>query len=542
MSRGDASGAALALPELERCLREPGYTPPRRAVRALLEALSNLPEAEVDAVERALARAGQPAVDAALGALATAEEGLRAAGLRLLERLVEPEVDGPARAALVAALEDGSPRCRKLAARALRKLRVADTEAPLIAALRRAPTSEWKSLVDALGALGGAASLSVLWAPQGADPDLERRILRARLGIERRLLRAQPAGIELSRALPGSMQVELGCRAGLSELLASELGAGWKPVVLAPDRVEIEHAGTLGELLVARTALDLALVVPLGAPSAAPAVERIADALTRAETLAAFAAWTRGVPRFRVAWTSGGHRRAQSWALAAAIEQRTRELVNDANGALWTVRAAPDASGVLRLLPRLEPDPRFAYRQRVVRAASHPTVAAALARVAGVQPDEVVWDPFVGSGLELIERARLGSVRALFGSDVDAAALEAARANLVAAGHSGAQLVQRNALEFAPADVSLILTNPPMGRRLLRDGSLSGLLTAFVRHAASVLRPSGRLVWLSPLPRETERAARSAGLRVAAGPEVDMGGFSACFQMLTREQAQERGA
>ena len=32
--------------------------------------------------------------------------------------------------------------------------------------------------------------------------------------------------------------------------------------------------------------------------------------------------------------------------------------------------------------------------------------SSALARAAGVQPQEVVWDPFVGSGLELIERAR----------------------------------------------------------------------------------------------------------------------------------------
>src|SRR5947207_4079330 len=55
------------------------------------------------------------------------------------------------------------------------------------------------------------------------------------------------------------------------------------------------------------------------------------------------------------------------------------------------------------------------FRSRVadVAAASHPTIAAALARVAGTAPDEVVWDPFCGSGAELVERGRLGSARLL---------------------------------------------------------------------------------------------------------------------------------
>jgi len=150
-----------------------------------------------------------------------------------------------------------------------------------------------------------------------------------------------------------------------------------------------------------------------------------------------------------------------------------------------------------------------------------------------VQADEVVWDPFVGSGLELVERARLGAVRELWGSDIDPLALEAARANLAAAG-CAAELVLRSALEFAPPGVSLIISNPPMGRRVARDGSLGPLLESFVRHAASVLRPSGRLVWLSPLGKHTERVARECRLEVQSRAEVDLGGFSATLQIFTR--------
>jgi predicted RNA methylase len=299
-----------------------------------------------------------------------------------------------------------------------------------------------------------------------------------------------------------------------------------------PGSLEIQHAGTLRELLRARTALDVALVIELD-PGIADPIERIAVALTSRETLSRVACWTEGLPRFRVAWDDGGHHRASAWALAEAVRRRTRELVNDSHGALWTLRARSDGAGQLQLVPRLDPDPRFLYRVRQVPAASHPTIAAALARVAGVQPDEVVWDPFVGSGLELVERARLGPVRELWGSDIDAQAIAAARANLDAAG-CAAHLVQSSALELAPPGVSLIITNPPMGRRVARDGSLAPLLESFVRHAATVLRPSGRLVWLSPLGKLTERVAREAGLQVRSDAEVDLGGFSAVLQVFTR--------
>jgi hypothetical protein len=73
-----------------------------------------------------------------------------------------------------------------------------------------------------------------------------------------------------------------------------------------------------------------------------------------------------------------------------------------------------------------------------------------------------------------------------------------------------------------------------MGRRVARDGSLAELLGGFVRHAASVLRPGGRLVWLSPLPQHTARIARDASLLVQDGPEVDLGGFQAQLQLCQR--------
>jgi tRNA G10 N-methylase Trm11 len=148
-----------------------------------------------------------------------------------------------------------------------------------------------------------------------------------------------------------------------------------------------------------------------------------------------------------------------------------------------------------------------------------------------VREDDVVWDPFVGSGGELVERALLGPCRALFGSDVDPRALEVARANVAAAGlASRVALQQQDALGPAPEGVTLIVTNPPMGRRASRTAGLDEMLDRFVEHAARALRPRGRLVWMAPWPRRSRSAGQRAGLKLESAQLVDMGGFDAELQ------------
>lgn len=166
-------------------------------------------------------------------------------------------------------------------------------------------------------------------------------------------------------------------------------------------------------------------------------------------------------------------------------------------------------------------------------AASHPTVAAALARIAAVRGDDVVWDPFVGSGAELVERALLGPYQSLIGSDIDAHALQAAKENLDAAGVE-ARLEQADALAHAPEGVTLVVTNPPMGRRASRTAGLADTLDGFLLHAASVLVPGGRLAWLAPWPKRARAAASRAGLKLEWARVVDMGGFDAEMQLWFR--------
>jgi hypothetical protein len=524
---------------LERSLSDTGYTPPVRALPGLVGALASASEADAALLERAVVRAGDAAIAVALAAFDAVGVGERAKLLSLLGRLASTSRDERLLAPLVLAL-DGPPIEQRVAARALGKLGSPRAEPALLAHLGQARLPEQRAIVDALGLVGGPASQLALEQLPSSDAELARRRERARLLLERRSARETPAALSWQAPLGRRWDVAFSCRHGLAEILrdelvALELGPRAAPRLRSPSRVDMHYAGSLEGLLGARTALEPALIVALPVGSELAPEENIAATLARPDVLEAFARWTDGVPRFRVTWNEGGHHRALTWALGSALARRTPLLVNDSQRALWAVHAPVTGQGELLLAPRLSPDPRFAYRQRDVPAASHPTLAAALARVAGVRADDVVWDPFVGSGLELIERARLGAYRRLLGTDLEPEALLAARANLEAAGVEDVELRLGDARMHTPGPVSLIITNPPMGRRVTRDGSLADLLTSIVRRAAVVLVPGGRMVWLSPLERLTQQAARDANLSVKSGSRVDMGGFEAQIQVFERK-------
>src|SRR5262249_36152420 len=151
----------------------------------------------------------------------------------------------------------------------------------------------------------------------------------------------------------------------------------------------------------------------------------------------------------------------------------------------------------------------------------------------GPRGHDVVWDPFVGSGVELCERALSGPYRRLVGSDLDAAALAVARENLATLDARDVTLIQGDATRLRPPGppITLIVTNPPLGRRVQRGAALGPVLDRFVAHAARSLATGGRLAWISPFPARTREVAASSGLTLARSLEVDMGGFTAEMQL-----------
>jgi 23S rRNA G2445 N2-methylase RlmL len=240
--------------------------------------------------------------------------------------------------------------------------------------------------------------------------------------------------------------------------------------------------------------------------------------------------------RWRLEWADAGHRRAATVRVARRVAEARPELVNDPREAPWHAVVHERAG---RLTVELWPvglvDPRFRYRVSTVPASSHPTIAAALAHVGGAKRDDVVWDPFVGAGVELVERAKLGPYRELIGSDVDAGALAAAKENLAAAGIERVRLRRADARVFVPGrPVSLVITNPPMGRRIPSDGKGEKLLASVLARAASVLVPGGRMVWMSPRPAETASRAAEHGLALREHHAVDMGGLAVEMQLFVK--------
>ena len=346
---------------------------------------------------------------------------------------------------------------------------------------------------------------------------------------------------------PASLRAWLRCRAGLEPILEEEcaeilpeLGAR----AVTAGLVEGTLRGPLDRLYLLRTMLHASFPLHFarGASGAEAAERALVEAMRSELALSILRAWTRGPLRYRIEWAQGGHRRASTFRAAKAISAARPELVNDPASSPWEVVVREHGGGIdVELWPRGFDDRRFSWRLGEVPAASHPTLAAALVRVSGLRVDDVVWDPFVGSGSELVERARRGRYARAFGTDLDERAIAVARENLRAAGVEGVTLARMDARAFEPPErPTLILTNPPMGRRLSSFEEVEKLYLEVLATAARVLADDGRLVWISPVADKTLAMARGLGLRETLRRNVDMGGFTAAIQRFEREGAAKR--
>ncbi|MBK8942592.1 MAG: HEAT repeat domain-containing protein [Polyangiaceae bacterium] len=526
--------------ELEQRLNDPGFTPGIKLVPALLEraargdatvreraseALCRVQSAVGEAARRALVTMSAPERRRALAALAGRPRGL----------------EDPALSELCAeTLKDEDGALRIAAARVLGKLGGERAEAALVEALARATTEhERDALARALGKCGGGErAREALASLAGGGVSVQR----ARLMAERSTLRDLPrAPIELGEVPPGAPRVVVTCRRGLEPIVREELGARVARVRRIQEdarggRLVADLDDGLSTLACVRTALRVGYTFSTPHAPGADEVVLISELLASARVVDALTSVARGPVRFRLELAGGGKRRGAVWRVAEELSRREPRMVNDPRGSDFDVSAWTDRGALhVDVLPRM-PDERFAYRVADVPAASHPTLAAALVRVAGARPDDVVWDPFVGSGLELCERALLGPYRSLMGTDTDPVALRRARANLDAAG-ARASLLCEDARRAGPAGLTTMITNPPMGRRVLAQTDLPRLLEEVVGRAASSLVPGGRVVLLSPHPRTTEVAAERAGLECTLDRRVDMTGFDAVLQRFERPGA-----
>ncbi len=431
---------------------------------------------------------------------------------------------------LIPASSDPDPRVRRPLLRALGRIGGREAELRLMEVWNASNGNlpELRAVARALTDLGTDAARDALASPPSADPEVCRLCAEGRLRLERGSVRKEPGGFVVERQ-GNSSEVVFHSRRGLEAELVEELleiDASLCPKILGPGRVGAHSNGDLRTLQRARLALFFGF--PLGSVDATPdPLDAVAELLTAERVRALMRAWYDGPLRFRCEWHGLGRQRSANLRLAQKVRRRWPELVNDPVSAPWEVRITTGQRQLhIELAARGLVDPRFQYRRASVPAASHPTIAAALARLGGARADDVVWDPFVGSGTELAERAHLGPWRLLIGTDQAAAALQAARANLE--GLPNLELYQADALSYRPRlSPTLVLTNPPLGRRCPTD--VHRLTRSVLERCAELLASGGRLAWITPDTRILPDS-----LKVIRWIDVDLGGFGGQLQLVTR--------
>ncbi|MFZ4598499.1 MAG: TRM11 family SAM-dependent methyltransferase [Terrimicrobiaceae bacterium] len=448
---------------------------------------------------------------------------IRAVGVVFSES-APPSDSDVVRAWLRALLKDPNEKIRRYAMAALPKVGAGfEEEAEMLGLLQSTQIErEKKFLADSLDKIGADQTLAVV---QGRLPQTEQK---ARAAVARRDNPGQPIWDEALEKWEG-LRIHLRGRRGLEQFVREEVEAGdvFRVLTVSDGVVEItpRRAFSLGDIFSLRCFGTLGIVLGDGAEDELPAI--ITSDLSR-EILRTF---TAGPVRYRLDFVGKGHQRGAVRTLANRIFSECPSLLNDPRAALWSVdiRAIPGGQ-LVEVRPRVTPDPRFAYRRQFLPAASHPPLAASMARLAGSLTNAVVWDPFCGSGVELIECSLRGGVRTIVGTDLSADALVGAQENFSTsdARDVDARFLCCDFRDFgkvaglAPASVDLVITNPPLGMRVPVP-NLRGLIADLFAVAAEVLRPGGRLVFTNPL-RVDE--SPQPGLVRESSRLVDMSGFS----------------
>jgi len=433
-------------------------------------------------------------------------------------------------------LQDPVEKIRRYAMAALPKLGAGEgDETALLELLQRAEGErERKFLGQTLEKIGGAATLEEA-ASLGT---------RAEQKIKASVARSTPTTIRLDRPLTdfAGLRIHLRGRRGLESVVQEEaqarLGKIARVAAVHPGLVILEPLKpfSLGDLYALRCCGSVAFV-----PGATKHTDALAPLIASPLSRRVLQTFTAGPIRYRLDFTDKGHQRGAIHQLAAEVYRLCPELLNDAREAPWAVEVHPSPEGfAVELTPRLSPDPRFAYRQQDVPAASHPPLAASMARLAwktAPRERETIWDPFCGSGLELIECALLGGVKHIFGTDLSSEAIEITRRNLAAASLP-AMPTTLHACDFrdyaqvpglTPGALSLVISNPPLGRRV-PIADLRGLIGSLFSAAVTLLKPGGRLIFANPLRSD----AVVPGLKLHSRQKVDFGGFDCRLEVYTK--------
>jgi 23S rRNA G2445 N2-methylase RlmL len=438
-------------------------------------------------------------------------------------------------------VHDPEEKVRRYAMAALPKLGSGEAEETQLLSLatKASGPREAQFLAKTLERIGGSETLKASRAASLSPLGLDAQKLQANIAR-----RHGTGGISLSQPLSPfeGLRLNLECRTGLEPILLEELAQTHRLKnllrVVHSQRGGIELAPqrpfSLQDLHALRcfshSFFVLGELPPLPRQGAPLPCEAIAALIASELAAHIFTSLSEGPIRYRLEFPSRRADAALVEDITSRVFNRKPFLLNDSREAPWEIQIHESARGLsVELHPKLRPDPRFAYRRGDVPAASHPPLAAALARIAGLGAfrDERIWDPFCGSGLELAECILSGHVSEVFGTDLSPEAVAVCGENLnsVLAGAPGKPGLHLKACDFREGpklagakELTLMITNPPLGKRV-PVADLRMLLAGLFTLAERLLRPGGRLVLVNPL----ERLPHGGRLRLALRQRVDVG-------------------
>ena len=415
-------------------------------------------------------------------------------------------------------LRDPQEKIRRYAAAALPKIGAEVQDERELLALTKLASGERerRHVAKALSKFGGKETLaSSIDLPARAAQRIKAKVARAE----------SPSTIRLDARFDQfrNIDIHLRCRSGLEQFVTEEVERTKQFRVREKLKglliIDAPGPFTIADILTMRCFDSVAFAVKVqGEPTTIAASP---------QALGIFKTFTAGPIRYRIDFLDKGHQRAAVAKLAEQIHARRPELINGGGDTPWTLEIR---GRHVTFAPKILPDPRFAYRRRDVPAASHPPLAACMAQLAGAAKDDIIWDAFCGSGIELVESWKLGGVQKLIGTDLAPKAIEIARSNLTAAGigPDHVTLTVSDFRNFDPGPVSLIITNPPMGRRVPIP-NLRGLIDDLFKTAARTLQPGGRLVFANPIGATPS----SRVFRRDFSQLIDMGGFHCRLEKYT---------
>jgi tRNA G10 N-methylase Trm11 len=209
------------------------------------------------------------------------------------------------------------------------------------------------------------------------------------------------------------------------------------------------------------------------------------------------------------------------------------------DGSDWSVNFVDGVDGWEAEIGPFHWSRRFGKFERLPWS-TKPVVAEVLVRLAKLQPDDRVLDPFCGTGTLLAAAGSTGHPLTVLGSDIDPRAIAMARANLGSLKLSAhLTVVSAEQLEHADSSIDRVIANLPFGKLVGSHTGNTRLYPAALREIARVLQPTGRAALLTDDKRLFEAAvAGTKSLKIVRRRMLTYGGVTPTAYVLTRTRTR----